>query len=70
MTTIHQALVDDWELSGNGSEDVRQLQFEPLRRLVAIYDRVRIRGSFNAEVMQQLTFRQHQDQPGTKNTRR
>jgi len=62
MTTIHLALVDDWELSGNGSGDIRQLQFEPLRRLVGIYNRLGIRGSFNAEVMQQLTFRQHQDQ--------
>jgi hypothetical protein len=40
MTTIHLALVDDWELSGNGSGDIRQLQFEPLRRLVAIYNRL------------------------------
>jgi len=62
MTTIHLALVDDWELSGNGSGDVRQLQFEPLRRLVSIYNRLGIHGSFNAEVMQQITFRQHQDQ--------
>jgi hypothetical protein len=50
MTTIHLALVDDWELSGNGSGDTRQLQFEPLRRLVAIYNRLGIHGSFNAEV--------------------
>ena len=62
MTTIHLALVDDWELSGNGSGDVHRLQFEPLRRLVSIYNRLGIRGSFNAEVMQQLTFRQHQDE--------
>lgn len=62
MTTIHLALVDDWELSGNGSGDVRQLQFEPLRRLVSIYNRLGIYGSFNAEVMQQITFRQHQEQ--------
>jgi len=62
MTTTHLALVDDWELSGNGSGDVRQLQFEPLRRLVAIYNELGIHGSFNAEVMQQITFRQHQDQ--------
>ena len=40
MTTIHLALVDDWELSGNGSGDIRQLQFEPLRRLVTIYIRL------------------------------
>ena len=62
MTTIHLALVDDWELSGNGSGDVRRLQFEPLRRLVSIYNRLGIRGSFNAEVMQQLTFRQYQNE--------
>jgi hypothetical protein len=61
MTTIHLALVDDWELSGNGSGNIRQLQFEPMRRLTNIYDRLGIRGSFNAEVMQQITFRQHQD---------
>ena len=62
MTTIHLALVDDWELSGNGSGDIRRLQFEPMRRLVGIYNRLGIRGSFNAEVMQQITFRQYQDQ--------
>jgi len=62
MTTVHLALVDDWELSGNGSGDIRRLQLEPMRRLVSIYNRLGIRGSFNAEVMQQLTFRQYQDQ--------
>ena len=62
MTTIHLALVDDWELSGNGSGDIRRLQFEPMRRLVSIYNRLGIRGSFNAEVMQQITFRRYQNQ--------
>jgi hypothetical protein len=62
MTTTYLALVDDWELSGNGSGDVRRLQFEPMSRLVGIYNRLGIHGSFNAEVMQQITFRQHQDQ--------
>jgi hypothetical protein len=57
--TIHLAFVDDWELSGNGSGDARELQFEPMRRLVEIYDAQKVRGSFNAEVMQQLTFRKH-----------
>lgn len=60
MTTIHLALVDDWELSGNGSGDVRELQFQPLRKLVEIYNSLSIHGSFNAEVMQQLSFRKHQ----------
>lgn len=58
--TIHLALVDDWELSGNGSGDVRQLQFEPMRKLVDLYQECGIRGSFNAEVMQQIYFRKHQ----------
>ncbi|HSE32386.1 MAG TPA: hypothetical protein VLA93_12520 [Pyrinomonadaceae bacterium] len=59
---IHLALVDDWELSGNGTGDVRSLQFEPLRKLVGIYNALSIHGSFNAEVMQQLTFRKHQSE--------
>jgi hypothetical protein len=55
------AFVDDWELSGNGSGDVETLQLRPMRELVAIYDRYGVRGSFNAEVMQQLAFRKLQD---------
>ena len=58
--TIHLAFVDDWELSGDGSGDPRELQFAPMRELVEIYNRHGIRGSFNAEVMQQITFRQFQ----------
>ncbi len=58
--TIHLAFVDDWELSGDGSGDPRELQFAPMRELVKIYNRHGIRGSFNAEVMQQVTFRQFQ----------
>lgn len=60
--TIHLAFVDDWELSGDGSGDAHELQFAPMRRLVEIYNAHGIRGSFNAEVLQQLTFRQFQDQ--------
>lgn len=59
--TIHLAFVDDWELSGNGSGDVYELQISPMRELVSIYARYGIRGSFNAEVMQQLAFRSAQD---------
>jgi hypothetical protein len=55
--TIYLAFVDDWELSGNGSGDARELQYEPMRELVKIYNAHKIRGSFNAELMQQLTFR-------------
>ena len=60
--TIHLAFVDDWELSGDGSGDPHKLQFAPMRRLVEIYNAHGIRGSFNAEVLQQLTFRKFQDQ--------
>lgn len=59
--TIYLAFVDDWELSGNGSGDVHVLQIEPMRELVRIYNAHGVRGSFNAEVMQQLTFRKFED---------
>lgn len=59
--TIYLAFVDDWELSGNGSGDARELQFRPMRELVKIYNAHGVRGSFNAEVMQQLTFRKFQN---------
>lgn len=54
---IHLAFVDDWELRGNGSGDIEQLQLTPMRRLTEIFEQHSIRGSFNAEVMQQLAFR-------------
>ena len=60
--TIHLAFVDDWELSGDGSGDARELQFAPMRKLVDIYNSHGIRGSFNAEVLQQLTFRQFENE--------
>ena len=59
---IHLAFVDDWELSGDGSGDPHELQFRPMRKLVRIYNSHGIRGSFNAEVMQQLTFRKLGDE--------
>jgi hypothetical protein len=55
--SIHLAFVDDWEVRGNGSGDPRVLQFEPMRRLTEVYQKFGVRGSFNAEVMQQLTYR-------------
>jgi len=58
--TIYLAFVDDWELSGNGSGDIRELQFRPMRELVKIYNANGVHGSFNAETMQQLSFRKHQ----------
>jgi hypothetical protein len=58
--TIYLAFVDDWEISGNGTGDVRELQFRPMRELVNIYNAHSVHGSFNAELMQQLTFRKFQ----------
>ncbi|MDQ3819302.1 MAG: hypothetical protein M3362_16720 [Acidobacteriota bacterium] len=57
QTTIHLAFVDDWELGGTGAGSARELQFEPMRELVRIYNEHGVRGSFNAEVMQQISFR-------------
>src|SRR5712691_2204442 len=58
---IHLAFVDDWEVRGNGTGDPRVLQFEPMRKLVKIFNNHGIRGSFNAEVMQQLAYRNLQE---------
>ncbi len=54
---IHIAFTDDWELRGNGAGNPRVLQFESMRRLLAIYKKHGIVGSFNTELMQQITFR-------------
>ncbi len=56
---IHLALVDDWELWGDGSGDMAKIQFEPLLRLLEIYEANGLKASINAEVMQQLSHRQH-----------
>jgi hypothetical protein len=54
---IYLAFVDDWEVRGNGAGDPRVLQFKPMRHLVKIFNKNGIRGTFNVEVMQQLTYR-------------
>jgi hypothetical protein len=59
---IHLALTDDWEVRGNGSGDPRVVQFAPMRQLMAIYEKHGVVGSFNTELMQQMTFRRLQDQ--------
>ncbi len=55
---IYLSLTDDWELRGNGSGSIEEIQFRPMREMVQIYNRHNVRSTFNAEVMQQLTFRQ------------
>jgi hypothetical protein len=52
---IDLVLTDDWELRGDGSGDMRIMQFAQLRRLLEIYERHDLKASLYAEVMQQLT---------------
>jgi hypothetical protein len=61
-TQIYLAFVDDWELRGDGSGDPTNIQFPRLRELTRLFAERSIRGSFCAEVMQQLTFRRFQGQ--------
>ncbi len=51
---IQLLLTDDWELRGDGSGDMRVLQFANIRKLIDIYERFNMRGTFIVEVMQQL----------------
>jgi hypothetical protein len=54
---IHLALTHDWELRGDGSGDIEQIQFAPMRRLLEIYAKFNARTTFLPDVMQQLAFR-------------
>jgi hypothetical protein len=58
--TIYLALTDDWELRGDGSGDMDEIQLNPMRRLASLYEKNGARGSFFVEVMQQRTFRRFQ----------
>jgi hypothetical protein len=51
---IDLVLADDWELRGDGSGNMRAIQFATMRRLREAYERYGLRASFNVEVMQQL----------------
>ena len=57
MPTIHLALTHDWELRGDGSGDIEQIQFAPLRQLMKIYAKFGARATILPDVMQQLAFR-------------
>jgi hypothetical protein len=54
---VELVLSDDWELRGDGSGNMRSIQFATLRRLCDVYEAHGLRGSFNAEVYQQLAHR-------------
>ena len=55
--TIYLALTHDWELRGDGSGDIEEIQFAPMRRLLAIYGKAGARTTILPDVMQQTTFR-------------
>ena len=58
---IYLALTHDWELRGDGSGDIEQIQFAPMSRLLTIYKKFGARTTFLPDVMQQLKFRALQD---------
>jgi hypothetical protein len=58
---IYLALTHDWELRGDGSGDIEQIQFAPMRRLLEIYAKFDARTTFLPDVMQQLAFRHHEN---------
>jgi hypothetical protein len=58
--TIYLALTHDWELRGDGSGDIDEIQFAPLQRLLAIYERCGARTTVLPDLMQQITFRRWQ----------
>ena len=55
--TIHLALTHDWELRGDGSGDIEEIQFAPLRQLLEIYAKFGARTTILPDVMQQMAFR-------------
>jgi hypothetical protein len=55
--TIYLALTHDWELRGDGSGDIEEIQFAPLRRLLEIYAQCGVRTTILPDLMQQIRFR-------------
>ncbi|HYX29385.1 MAG TPA: hypothetical protein VE863_12545 [Pyrinomonadaceae bacterium] len=60
--TIHLALTHDWEIRGDGSGDIEEIQFAPMRRLLSLYRKSGARTTFMPDVMQQRAFRKLQQQ--------
>jgi hypothetical protein len=54
---IYLALTHDWELRGDGSGDIEEIQFAPLRRLLEIYGKFGVRTTILPDLMQQIRFR-------------
>jgi len=51
---LQVALVDDWELRGDGSGDMEKIQFQSLEKILKVYEKYNLKASINAEIMQQL----------------
>ena len=66
---IYLALTDDWELRGNGSGDMDEIQLKPMRRLASIYEKNGARGSFFIEVMQMDSLKNEQQTAKTLNVK-
>jgi hypothetical protein len=62
--TIYLALTHDWELRGDGSGDIEEIQFASMRRLLAVYKKFGVRTTFLPDVMQQIRFRTFADGDG------
>lgn len=55
------AIVDDWELSGDGFGNVINMQHRTALKLMDLYKRLGVYATFNLEVMQQLAFEKYAD---------
>lgn len=58
--TIYLALTHDWELRADGSGDIEQIQFAPLRKLLEIYGEFGVRTTIFPDVLQQIAFRNNE----------
>jgi hypothetical protein len=62
MGSIWIALTDDWELRGNGMGSVYELQYLTSLKLMDLYDRLGVKGTFHLEVLQQIAFLKYSKQ--------
>jgi hypothetical protein len=52
-------IADDWELRGNGTGNVIELQYNNALKLMELCETFRLNMTFNVEVMQQLAFEKY-----------
>jgi hypothetical protein len=61
MTKIYIALVDDWELKGNGLGEVKDLQYIPALKLMDLYEKLGVKATFMVEAFQRIAFEKFKD---------